>query len=190
MGMRNKIFKILLIIAAIGAAFSIFAAAKTYYVYWKSKNLPGFQVQKIFEEAEKNDIWGGKTPQETYEMYYSALKKGDIDLASKYFAGVEGKARAKKWLEEMKEKGELGEYISKLPRWEELKEKEYWDPDGKEFVLIKYRNQQKNIRLPDGKGGFVTVEAPSGNYTALDVVFQLSYPDKKIWKLSNNILVD
>ena len=39
-----------------------------------------------FETAMKNDTYGGKTPQETLEMFIDALKKGDIELASKYFS--------------------------------------------------------------------------------------------------------
>ncbi len=38
-----------------------------------------------FEAAMKADTYGGKTPQETLNMFIDALKKGDIDLASKYF---------------------------------------------------------------------------------------------------------
>jgi len=39
-----------------------------------------------FETAMKNDTYGGKTPQETLDMFIDALKKGDIELASRYFA--------------------------------------------------------------------------------------------------------
>ncbi len=36
-------------------------------------------------EKQKQDTYGGDTPQETWDMFVSALKKGDVDLASKYF---------------------------------------------------------------------------------------------------------
>ncbi len=39
-----------------------------------------------YEAAMKADTYGGKTPQETLDMFVDALKKGDMDLASKYFA--------------------------------------------------------------------------------------------------------
>lgn len=38
-----------------------------------------------FEEAMKADIWGGKTPQETLDLFVAALRAGDVELASKYF---------------------------------------------------------------------------------------------------------
>lgn len=36
-------------------------------------------------ETQKNDTYGGKTPEETLDLYITALKAGDIELASKYY---------------------------------------------------------------------------------------------------------
>lgn len=45
--------------------------------------LPGkIEAYKMAMEA---DTYGGKTPEETLAMFISALQKGDIELASKYF---------------------------------------------------------------------------------------------------------
>ena len=41
--------------------------------------------EKTYEDAMRQDTYGGKTPEETLRMFIDALKKGDIDLASKYF---------------------------------------------------------------------------------------------------------
>ncbi len=47
-------------------------------------------VNKLKEEVaqmealEKADTYGGKTPEETLDLYIEALKKGDIELAAKY----------------------------------------------------------------------------------------------------------
>jgi len=38
-----------------------------------------------FEEAMKADTWGGKTPQETLDLFVEALRADDIELAAKYF---------------------------------------------------------------------------------------------------------
>jgi len=43
------------------------------------------------------DTYGGKTPQETLDMFVDALRKGDIDLASKYFLLDENLSR-EKWV--------------------------------------------------------------------------------------------
>ncbi len=42
--------------------------------------------QANYEKAMREDTYGGKTPQETLNMFIDALKKDDIELASKYFA--------------------------------------------------------------------------------------------------------
>jgi len=42
--------------------------------------------QQDYEKAMA-DTYGGKTPQETLQMYIDAVEKGDYELASKYFIG-------------------------------------------------------------------------------------------------------
>lgn len=47
-------------------------------------------LKKIKEESYREamaDTYGGKTPQETLQMYIDAVEKGDYVLASKYFIG-------------------------------------------------------------------------------------------------------
>ena len=41
--------------------------------------------QANYEKAMREDTYGGKTPEETLQMFIEALKKEDIELASKYF---------------------------------------------------------------------------------------------------------
>jgi hypothetical protein len=41
--------------------------------------------QKNYEKAMQEDTYGGKTPEETLQMFIEALKKEDIELASRYF---------------------------------------------------------------------------------------------------------
>jgi len=60
---------------------------------WKRYNDPARQqklafenYQKQVEEAYKNDTYGGSTPEETLRLFVEALKKEDVELASKYFA--------------------------------------------------------------------------------------------------------
>ena len=47
-----------------------------------------------YKSAMTADTYGGKTPQETLDLFVAALKKGDLELASKYFSlGSDGKTR-------------------------------------------------------------------------------------------------
>lgn len=72
------------------------------------------RFQGSLEEPYKKDIYGGKTPEETWVMYIDALKKGDIDLAIKYYAigRVEGVPIDELYVK--KQNGHLGEWIREL----------------------------------------------------------------------------
>jgi len=54
--------------------------------------------QANYEKAMQEDTYGGKTPQETLDMFIVALKKGDVELASKYFMLNENGAIDQKWI--------------------------------------------------------------------------------------------
>ena len=48
------------------------------------------KIKQLEQEDYKRamaDTYGGKTPQETLQMYIDAVEKGDYELASKYFIG-------------------------------------------------------------------------------------------------------
>lgn len=75
-----------------------------------------------YEKAMREDVYGGKTPEETLQMFIEALKKNDVELASKYFA-LETNEKSqdyltrRKWeegLKNMKEKNGLDEMIIKI----------------------------------------------------------------------------
>lgn len=68
------------------------------------------------KQALREDTYGGKTPEETLQMFIEALKKGDIELASKYFAldtneqsyNAEYYLTRKKWEEGLKKAKDEG----------------------------------------------------------------------------------
>ena len=73
----------------------ILVAVAGVYLFW-NENFSDFakakKEQTAYEAAERRyvetmtaDTYGGKTPQETLDLFVAALKKGDLDLASKYF---------------------------------------------------------------------------------------------------------
>ncbi|MBI1975090.1 MAG: hypothetical protein HYS57_01870 [Parcubacteria group bacterium] len=55
----------------------------TLQEYWSTRKI--MREVREREEFEKNDTYGGKTPEETYQLFLQALEKQDIELASKYF---------------------------------------------------------------------------------------------------------
>jgi hypothetical protein len=81
------------------AALGIIMVAELSYLAWNNYLSPEAKYNREtkanydayikftnqYETAMKNDTYGGKTPQETLDMFIDALKKGDMELASKYF---------------------------------------------------------------------------------------------------------
>ena len=75
--------------------------------------------QKNYEKAMREDTYGGKTPEETLQMFIEALKKEDIELASKYFMLRDDGSVDPKWkeaLKKTKEAGKLSEVIDLLSK--------------------------------------------------------------------------
>lgn len=105
------------------------------------------QWEKDLKEVQKNDVYGGKTPKETLQMFISALKEGDIELASKYFIlntneNSEYYLTRREWeegLRKIKEDGKLEEIISKL----EKVNLTFKDENGALFKL--YNNKEIDV---------------------------------------------
>lgn len=84
-------------------------------------------LKHLQQEKEKytNDIYGGTTPLETYQMFLEALKKEDIDLAIKYFPldlqkkykdlflQIKNSGQWEKMMKDLlKKENQLGEYLA------------------------------------------------------------------------------
>ncbi|MEK7598882.1 MAG: hypothetical protein AAB474_00305 [Patescibacteria group bacterium] len=116
MNIKNPIIKKVLIIILIPLAIFLLLI-----IYTAGKNIwGGYKWQKATEEFQeslerpyKEDVYGGKTPEETWTMFLDTLKKGDLELASKYYdAGHQDKA--KEWLEKLKQNDELEQTIKEM----------------------------------------------------------------------------
>jgi hypothetical protein len=119
--LNKKIIKIAAIV--FGVLFIIYLIMMVPE-FWKS-----YKAQKALEKFEaemrkpyEEDIYGGKTPEETWQMFLDALKKGDIDLASRYF-DVEHQGEAKKWLENLKQENRLNQNIEEMETLHKSEEK-------------------------------------------------------------------
>jgi len=72
---------------------------------------------EAYKKAREADTYGGKTPEETLQMFIEALRNEDVDLAYKYFVLEENSERDYKWLEGLrktKDAGELQELADRL----------------------------------------------------------------------------
>ena len=81
--------------------------------YWRYIHSPYYQQMKgikyLEKMAEESDKWGGKTPEETVALFRDAVKKGDLELASKY-----GKPEIKSELEKLKTDGKMDLLMKEL----------------------------------------------------------------------------
>lgn len=142
----------LLIIGIVGGGYQI------WYHYFSADakmqaNYERYQDrQEQFDAAMKADTYGGKTPQETLSMFIDALKKGDVDLASKYFLFDKNLSvdKWKKFLLDIATKGNLSRFASDLEKYDEAKKT--FDPY---YVFLYYNNDgtvglQINMQLNSG----------------------------------------
>lgn len=87
----KKIIWVFLIIVVLFTAITLLGYfspnINKYFVQRKEQKLLKEleKQQKDLLEAYKNDNYGGKTPEETFDMFLDALKNSDIELASKYY---------------------------------------------------------------------------------------------------------
>ncbi|MDP3975266.1 MAG: hypothetical protein Q8P88_03220 [Candidatus Jorgensenbacteria bacterium] len=95
------------------------------------------------EEVLRADTYGGTTPQETLDLFVDALRKGDVELASKYFSledGVMNKELEDK-LRKVEESGKLDEIGILLSSAVPVKDQEL---DGRTFWFSIY-NASGNV---------------------------------------------
>lgn len=98
-------------VAAIVVVVGLIVLYIAQYLQYRAS--PEYFVEKNLKELERRyteDQYGGETPEETLRLFIDALKKGDTDLAAKYFV----LDKQKDWKNELliiKEKGLLDEMV-------------------------------------------------------------------------------
>ena len=138
------------------------------------------QLQNQWEKPYREDKYGGKTPEETFDMFLDALRKGDTELASKYFV-VDEQDSWLKTLEEYRKQNLLANFIKELENtlkiWIKLPPSD--DPLFKDTVSYEYKVLVSRDTTMDFEGQKLNV--PAGNYTN-STTFELN-TFTKIWKI-------
>src|SRR3989344_4599780 len=113
----------------------IAALAAIYYAnYYFSPEQKALRYYAELERQYREDTYGGKTPEETLQLFIDALKAGDIELASKYFV-VEEREKTKKTLQdEFKVDGNFDYMITGLQKLKRTTGNH--NPDEKAFFII------------------------------------------------------
>lgn len=137
-------------------------------------------------EAQKNDTYGGQTPEETLDMYIEALKAGDIELASKYYEiSLERSKIQYQELEDLKNvikrDGNLDLVIEEIEKIRKFGKKNIWSDIQVSFVFnFVTREEIKDVSVFSQQE--ITTIIPAG--TSLDVGKSLRLnPYTKVWKI-------
>lgn len=163
--MRSVFKKILIVIAVPVGIFLVWWMIEAGYSAWGGykwqKQTDAFQAK--LEQPYKEDTYGGKTPEETWGMFLDALKKGDIELAIKYYAVGKIEGLPFDSLYKKQQNGQLEAWIKEL---EGLKKSDREPLEGQANYYYDYFDKEFNQVL----------SAP--------VVFYLN-PYTKVWKIVN-----
>lgn len=151
-------------------------------VVWVFTNgLPGYktwQAKRAYDKLSEpyyKDTYGGKTPEETYDLFIDALKKGDVELASRYFE-IEGQDEWEKTLETYVKSGNMGNLISEL---EDAKTKWEKSEISEEKVVFKYDTYLIENTTVEYEGQ--KLEFSAGTYTNSTELYR--YPSG-VWKIT------
>ena len=131
-------------------------------------------AQEQLEKLYREDKYGGKTPEETFDMFIAALEQGDIELASKYFV-LEKQDDWFKTLSQYQARDLLAYLISELKNNKEDWKKNY-NGNSVEFY---YKVVIEEDSYANFKGQKVPIEA--GEYS--NTVRFEKYPSG-VWKIS------
>lgn len=99
---------ILLALVVYVAAFWFHRKEAALQLAERARNLENEIYQK-----QLADTYGGKTPQETLQMYIDAVEKGDYGLASKYFV-IEKQDYWKNELNQISQESKISNFLSPL----------------------------------------------------------------------------
>lgn len=152
--MKSWLKTLSIIIGVVIIAVAVFFGSE-YYRYRKSPDYVTEQYFKQLEEAYKNDTYGGSTPEETLQLFIDALKKGDTDLAVRYFV-IDQQDKWKLDLAESKKNNNLG-------------------------LIIQYlENHGPASKISDNSYQFIANDKSKNIVVIVDLVFNLS---SKKWKI-------
>jgi hypothetical protein len=136
-------------------------------------------------EAQKNDNYGGKTPEETLDLYITALKAGDIELASKYWEiSPENPQLQVTKLEDLKkdiQEGLLDISIGNLITIKEFGQKKIFSEIYVSFVY-KYVTNKESTTTMNVSNQEILVVKPAGIEEQIGKALRLN-PYTKVWKI-------
>jgi len=105
--MKTKTWKIITVVLIVVV---LLGGILSWIFYFSPEAKQERELQKNYEQAQETlsrleeearaDVYGGKTPEETLQLFIEALQGEDFELASKYFA-VNGPLSQNEWKEKI-----------------------------------------------------------------------------------------
>ena len=137
-------------------------------------------------ELQKNDTYGGKTPEETLDLYIKALKAGDIELASKYSEiSLENIELQNEELEsfkrEIQKDGDLHVVLENMDNIMHKGVKNTWSSTEVSFVYY-YITKEQSTSTSRVSNQVIETVYPKGITEHVGVSLQLN-PYTKVWKI-------
>jgi hypothetical protein len=134
--MMNKKYFLMVLVLVV-----VVAVGWAVYYFWLGASVPqdyqqGMSFIENYEKLMREDIYGGKTPEETLKLFVEALKKEDVELASKYFM-LDDEGGREKWVErlnELKEKKLLVQMAEDIEKKAKPTQSSYENDAGFKFI--------------------------------------------------------
>ena len=133
------------------------------------------KIQRELERPYREDKYGGKTPEETFDLFLEALRKDDIDLASKYFE-IENQEEWIEKLSQYKRDDNLLDFLKELER-----ERREWQLIKNNGEVAEYSYTVVVERATKTKFGDQILDVPAGEYKN-SIIFVK--PLNRLWKIS------
>jgi len=193
--MKNKVLKIgLWVVGVIFVMLTILYILGTYRLqienYFETQRYEKMMAKYEKEKAEilemqKNDTYGGKTPEETLDLYIQALKAGDIELASKYYEiSLENASLREKKLGALKKDLDdklIDLSIKNLNLILDLGYRKFIN-DNEYVITYKYFTEDNSTStMVSGATEYVWL-VPAGSEESFSKAFRLN-PYTKVWKI-------
>ncbi len=141
--------------------------------------------KQAFNELHKKDIEGGVTPEETFDLLITALKAGNVELASKYYVPIYQEEARKGFEEEIKKNGGLGRSIESFVGVRMNAKKECANSAGElGGCTFEYIYTVDKDEVADVAGRPEKLFFPKGSKASQTVSFWLN-PYTKKWKIKD-----
>ena len=180
-----------IILWVVGVAIVIIAILYTIGVnvprieMWRVKKQGEIYEKQVQEELNKykNDFDGGKTPEETLELFITALRAGDIEKASKYYEIGLQQENLLDLKSQLQKNGNLSSSINYINEAREKGTKTCGvDYDG-EWCMFKYVYTETATTTYPIKGTNQKIIVPPGEKTTESVSFGMN-EYTGVWKIS------